>query len=465
MKKLIHDIHKGKNLSENLKKYVELAVPVYRDYGTLELTFSAYFLVEDIREESQELAAREAEPVARVLTAMGTLGRENCDYVALADDMKELREEITRKMDLFTAYTDRLICYEYVMNRMELRYLPEKELTKRLAEFDEEGYMEELKAYLFANTDESVVYDKIRMVMGQIPVHITRNKLFERIEEAATLYQGQDRSSMDSWLYMIRTSAMLYEPQHYVGQYAALEQKLKRLEEADYDNLSESEYDALAAILEEAAEEIHEITDFYYSLQKVVNGIYAMCLILPYCETESKLVKAGRAIWCCLAKKEYREEMLQPLEGRIESCVEKSSYLESVFFEIKSSYQKELSETGLTSFFEDFALVANLLSDSLFIDLSRVEEEEKADSAYVKAHTGRLLEELEEKLRTLSRPVKRAVTAQILDKLPLPFQAASEVQEYVLVNLMGCSNKAEKCVVLTILQDLMQEEKEWSQNR
>lgn len=269
---------------------------------------------------------------------------------------------------------------------------------------------------------------------------------------------------MDSWLYMLRTAAMLYEPQHYVGQYAALEQPLKQLEQADYDNLSEREYDELAAVLETGARDIHEITDFYYNMQKVVNGIYAMCLILPYCETESKLLKAGRSIWRCLAKKEHEEEMLLPLEGRIEPCVEKSSYLESVFYEIKSSCQKELAEVGLTQFFEDFALVTNLLSDSLFINLSRMGEEEKADGAYIKAHIDQLLEELEEKFQSLSRPVKRAVMAQILDKLPLPFQSATEVQEYILLNLMGCSNKAEKCVVLTILWDLMQEEKEWSQN-
>lgn len=465
MKKLIHDIHKGKNLKENLKKYAELAIPVYMDYGMLELTFSAYTLVEEIVEESQELAARESEPIARVLAALGTLGQENCDYASLAADMQELRREITRKMDLFTAYTDRLICYEYVMNRMEMAFIPEKELTKKLADFDEKEYMAKLNEYLFGNTDQSVIQDKVRMVMGQVPAHITKNKLFERIEEASTLYKDQDRSAMDSWLYMIRTSAMIYEPQHYVGQYAALEQQLKRLEQADYDNLSESEYDELAAVLETGARDIHEITDFYYNVQKVVNGIYAMCLILPYCETESKLVKAGRSIWCCLAKKEYKEEMLLPLEGRIEPCVEKSSYLESVFYEIKSSCQKELTEVGLTQFFEDFALVTNLLSDSLFIDLSRMGEEEKADGAYIKTRTSQLLEELEEKFQSLSRPVKRAVVAQILEKLPLPFQSAAEVQEYILVNLMGCSNKAEKCVVLTILWDLMQEEKEWSQDR
>ncbi len=40
--------------------------------------------------------------------------------------MNHLRDEITDKMDVLTAYTDRMICYEYVLNRMELKYLSRK---------------------------------------------------------------------------------------------------------------------------------------------------------------------------------------------------------------------------------------------------------------------------------------------------------------------------------------------------
>ena len=72
------------------------------------------------------------------------------------------------------------------------------------------------------------------------------------------------------------------------------------------------------------------------------------------------------------------------IEASFFFCVEKSSHLESILYEIRSSYKKELMETGLAGQFHDFVLVANLLSDSLFIDLSvSGEEEEKADLSYV----------------------------------------------------------------------------------
>ena len=44
MRKLIQEIHNGKNIRENLKHYADIAVKTYVDYGTLEMTFSAYSL-------------------------------------------------------------------------------------------------------------------------------------------------------------------------------------------------------------------------------------------------------------------------------------------------------------------------------------------------------------------------------------------------------------------------------------
>ena len=45
MRKLIQEIHNGKNIKENLKHYADIAVKTYVDYGTLEMTFSAYSLL------------------------------------------------------------------------------------------------------------------------------------------------------------------------------------------------------------------------------------------------------------------------------------------------------------------------------------------------------------------------------------------------------------------------------------
>ena len=96
MKKLIHDIHKGKNIKENLKHYSDLAIRTYVDYGTLEMTFSVYTLLEEEVDEDS-YSEEKQESLKRVKKALGTLGGQGCDYTALMEEMKSFREEITGK--------------------------------------------------------------------------------------------------------------------------------------------------------------------------------------------------------------------------------------------------------------------------------------------------------------------------------------------------------------------------------
>lgn len=462
MKRLVHDIHKGKNIQKNLMLYRDRVVQTYYEYGALDLTFSAYTLLEEVSERETEPAHTEKGAISSILRVLGELAQENCVYRDVADEMKELRKEITDKMEFFTSYVDSLICYEYVLNRMELKFLPEQELTEILRGFREEEFLWRLKEYLLGSKDQSVIQDKIRLLISHIPIYMTKNKLLGKIGDALTLYKDSERSSLDEFVYILRSSAMLNEPKKYAGEYTDVEEGLKRLQQVDYVNMTKEEYDELVKVAERTMQSVKELTDFYYSLQKVVNGIYAMCLLSPYVETEHKSVQTARSIWAGLANGEYRAEMLVPLEGRIEECVDKSDYLESVLDEIKASYKEELEELSLTQFFVDFTLVVNLLSDSLFIDLEHVGDKEMADADYVQQCTEQLLEELSLKFSQLSRPVKRVVMSRLLEKMPVMFRNVQEIEEFIRVNLFGCQDRAEKAAVMLLLRDLMQEEKEWS---
>lgn len=459
MRHLIQEIHKGKNLKINLERYKDTALSSYGEYAALELTFSAFTMVQEIMEEKQEMAGEERDILQKILSALGELGSGSKKVNAILSLMRELRQEITDKMDVFTCYTDRFLIYEYVLNRMELKYLPEEELNKKLAFFDEKEYMQRLSSWLFSDRDQSILHEKIHLVMGQIPVHMTKSKFSQRVSEAMTLYKDGDKGALENFIYMIRTAAMVYEPAKHVGEYPFFEDILQRLSTADYAAMDEETYQEMLGILEEGARQIRDITDFYYSLQKVVNGIYAMCILQNYRALESRLVKECHLVWSCLSEKEYRDEMLEPLEGQIEDLLEKTSYLEAVLLEIKSSYSRELQDFGLMDFYDDLVIVANLLSDSLFVDLEQAVKEEKADAAYVQKRTEELLAELIQKFSEVSRPVKRAIMGLILEKLPMTFGKTEEVQEYIQVNLLGCQDKAEKCVVMMILWDLMQEER------
>lgn len=78
--------------------------------------------------------------------------------------------------------------------------------------------------------------------------------------------------------------------------------------------------------------------------------MYALCLMVPYQEKESRLVRGCRQVWVSLARKDYRDEMLEPLEGQIEDRLERTSYLETVLFDSRDSYRAELEALELTGF-------------------------------------------------------------------------------------------------------------------
>ncbi len=457
MKKQIQDICKGKDLASNLKWYRNAAVSTYSEYASLELTFSAYTMLQEVVEEKPELAAREEDAVHTMLVSLRAIGEENVDYPEVMSAMQKLRDNITGKMDFFTAYTDRLIIYEYVMNRMELSFESEKELDARLAEINENTFLDQLCFWMYADKDQNVLQEKQHFVIGQIPVQLTKAKFFEKISEALTLYKGSEKASLDDFIYMIRTTAMLYEPYGHTEEYAETIKVLQEFDKTDFADISKERYEELTVLLEEEAQYIHRITDFYYTMQKVVNDIYALCVLMPYAEDKSKLILACESIWRCLAGKKYMDEMLVPLEGRIEEYVEKTSYLEAAMIEVKSSYQEEIDRQNMKEFFEDLTLAANLLSDSLFIDLEKARQTEIADDSYVKQRTEELLDELSARMAQMSRPVKRAVMGAVIEKLPMQFQKPQEMEEYIRVNLLGCRDKSEKLIVMSILADIMSE--------
>lgn len=462
IKRLIQEIDRGVALRKNLPAYREMLADTYVNYAAVELTFSAYLLWEtatetaDEREEAWQACYEEVmRLLAETADAVDGAGEQIPSLVARAG---RIREEITTQMDVYTSYTDRLINYSYVLGRLPVRFAKEQDFLEHVKSLDEEELLRRLLGFVHGQGDAGVQKERLQVLAGLLPVQMTKNKWLEKIERTLTLYKGGDRASLDTFVYMIRSAAMLHQPQQDTKSASRMGTCVRRLQQTDFDSLNEADYDRLQEELDAVSKEVLEITDLYYSLQKVVNGIYAVLLAVRHGEGASGIGTKCTKIWRETAGGTCREESLIPLEGRIEAYVERSSYLEAVLFEIRSSYREILDELGLTHAFEDFAAIANLLSDSLFIDLEQTKEEGVLEDGEWRRISDGLLEELSECLSSLSKPVKRAVMAAVLEKLPSEFQSADEIAAYIRTNLFGCRNLAEKAAVLVELGEWMEDE-------
>ncbi|MCI8364990.1 MAG: hypothetical protein HFG34_08585 [Eubacterium sp.] len=459
VRRLIRDIDRGKNLQKNLPAYRNLLADTYLDYAAVELVFSSYLLVDSLP-EYHGLSPEERALYEEVISWLRRLTGISREEISKAlEEIQKVRDQITKRMEQYTFYTDRLICYEYVLDRMKLRFTEDKEIEGRLEDIQEEEFIKQLMAFVVAHEDQSIVRDRLQSLMGILPVHMTKNKLLEKIEQTVTLYKGSDVASLEGFAYMIRSAAMLHPLDESTDD--EIDSLLTELESTDFKELDADTYKKLCDKLEQVSERICEITDFYYSLQKVVNGCYAFGLVKLHNDKNTETQKISHRILSAVVKGELEEEELEKLEGRIEECVEKSSYLEAVLFEVKSSCKEILRDLELEQEFEDYARIANLLSDSLFVDLAADNQEIIVDEQKAAQVAAELAEELSRKLAECKRPVKKAVMAAVLEKLPAGFPGTREVEEYIRTNLFGCQDISEKAAAILELEQMMSEAEYW----
>ena len=76
-------------------------------------------------------------------------------------------------MEKLTAYTDIFQAYEYVMNRVEGRFMPQ--LVGKKPE-NTDVFMEEILNYLTQDSDPSGFHERFQLVVSQLPVRFTKNK-------------------------------------------------------------------------------------------------------------------------------------------------------------------------------------------------------------------------------------------------------------------------------------------------
>lgn len=182
------EITKGKNLSENLLKYGNGMCSMYNGLGFIKMSMN-YYTVLDIARDLQNdkdllnMINRLNELVERFVE------NDECDDYEAFNELNSFREQIIEIMEVITAYVDRLRIYEHVLNRVEYRF--------NNGELDYDYYntymTNEIMHYILSDKDNVVINGKISEIVGQLPVRMLKDRFFEHIRDAFTLYHGAGR--------------------------------------------------------------------------------------------------------------------------------------------------------------------------------------------------------------------------------------------------------------------------------
>ncbi len=468
IRNLSQEVRSGKQLQENIPQLFNTMADHYQTYASVRLTMHYFSFYEAYLDEESTWGGQAKETIA----CINHIIRENilnrCVGEAREKAISEtdmLRKEISKRMNVLTAYTDIFQVYEFVLNRLEYRF---KEIIEPV---DEEEVEREILRYIFAEEDNLVINEKIREIIGQLPIRITKQKYFDLLQDSLKSYLGADEASLQTYLYMLRTSAMLYREEGMEDCYPELAKRMDQLSKVDYKNITKEAYDQCVGSLQVATLMLEIDTTIYFGLQEIVNEVYAMLLCSTYAgmvdndfrvatDTAMIILQEINTAFTQTEKTELNEELIDKfsdMEGVQEELSYELTLLEDALYEVEHSHQELAQSMMLDQLLQILLRSQKLLSNSLFIDLDEVQKENIVDEALLEAETKALTEELETLFGNQDKIVSRAIMANTLSKMPVFFKDHKEVMDYVRYSIERCSDVYEKAACVEIINDIMSE--------
>lgn len=464
-KTVIREIEKHKNLETNIPAYGGAYINAVYEYSLIRLVLG-YYTMKEVEQDTGQVSADAflAHTMERIHTLLfqTILEKDNVeDNKAALEEIHSVREELTDKMTVLTAYTDALQLYEYVLNRIEYG------ITGESIDVDETELAAKVFQYLFSDRDKMVVNSKIQMVTGQLPIRMTKKRFFDYLTDTLNIYKGSDKSSVDGFVGMLQSTALLELPKGYGEDYPEITKVIRLLEDMDYKNMDLTGYQALMEQFSVTTTRLTELVSNYLLAVELVNNLYAALLARPYQRNEesetqtciSMLEGLHNAFITNGEIPEFVDEGFVEIEGVQEILGEDIMQFESILPDVMSDNRDTISWLMSDEMFENLFRISKLLSNSLFIDLEDNEQgEESADAGYIMSKRDLVIGQLTEFFDTHPKEVNRAVMAALFSNMPVLFNSQQEIKEYIEYSLGHCGNPSELMACAKLLEEMMAEE-------
>ena len=384
------------------------------------------------------------------------------DFLSDNDGSKELldlRKEVTHEVEVLTSYADCFQIYEYVLNRMERKFVPGGKISA-----GEESFLKRLLEFITGTSDSAVMNGRIRQIIGQLPVRLTRQKFYSLLMEGLSIYVGSPKENLRDMMYTLRTESMIQLPEGMEAGHKEIFEILEQFKHTDYRNMTFNGYDEAAAKLSYASQVLTDESNYYVMLQDLIND---MC-VLMFSQKDAVIDVTEEAFYrsvitkirdkfeqedTAIEESEFLDDLTQ-LEGRQETYYDR--YL-------KVELPQENDELLLDPDYVRAVNVDRLLSGSSFAELIGLAGKEEqtdqisglVDRNYLEQTAKSYIQELEVLFENAPKPVVRAVMAKILSDLPVYFNSIDEIKEYIKGSMDSCMDQAEKETCMELLEELM----------
>ncbi len=440
-RELIHEMKKKKKYKEYKQQYTERFGALYYDYASIQLAFSYYTLFEILSEKECPWMKERIEHFNSILHEEGEKA---------VKELNDLRDEVMKTMDNITLYTDILSIYEHIMNRVEYRY-------KECSVPNIESSIADIQKFLFSDKDMVVTNDKIKTIISELPLRMTKQRFFDILTESLSIYKESDEAGVNGFLYMVRTIAGLKDSLQPIEGIEGIEAFIDTLKCADYSNISEEDFEQFTSQITKYGDDLTDMVNLYMQLQECINHYYTMLLCKPFAgKLSHSSENAVHMVTHILENFDGAfdtvldgcNEDLEALEGKQESIMERVMDYEAALNDVLAECSDDSAVNALYT-------CSKLVSSSMFIDLEEADESTPATAEYINNATADLIADFDSFFTEHTRVVNRAVMSQVLGVVPVFFNSTEEIMEYVRYSLTHCNDTSELCACLDLINGIM----------
>lgn len=458
----VNELIKGRKVEENLHIYSEGLSSLYKRMAELRMAMNYFTFAEVYTEMDRETGKVIESSVDKIQKLVNDIVLSDTLIEGTIEEISEFRDELIRKMEILTSYTDRFQVAEYILNRVEYRFSN--------SGFDDAYYNDKFEKdiyrYITSDKDNSVINMKLSQVIAQIPMRLSKNKFYDLLKDSFSLYKGSEKQSVDDFLYMIRTAGTLYKPDGFETEFPALNTYFDSLGSIDVENITKEQYDNYRKQLDKASALVEEYADFFVMITEVLNDVYSIALnfeALTDLNETDKLKDIISDSYDLIEGNEINPEKISQQFVLFEGLQEKLSARifnpESAMDEILNINEAAIKGTSYEKAFDNLIITSKLQSASTFARLTDDDgKKETADEEYVDEVLSELVKEFAGLFETVDRYGKRAVMALVISNLPAFFNNLEEFKQYVHVALSQCTDSAERQACMALINLLITSE-------
>ncbi|QUI23160.1 hypothetical protein HZI73_13060 [Vallitalea pronyensis] len=459
------DLKKGKNLEKTLKQLAIKGQSHYYKVALYNMLFHYITFLETIHDASIMEDLQLDEESDTFLRFMLEPLKSYQDLSSLTFNTEELlafRKTLEIKMTAITSYTDALDQYEYIINRMEGAYMEQQEQI-----VDDETLAGDLVGFIFSEENNFIISEKMKTVLSQLPIRMTKNKFFAYVDEAMELFKGSSVHDIDQYVAMVKDAIMPDDSKAYQGNFKTIQKTLEALGHTSYKDMDQKTFESMYALKCELSDKLNCLAAVYTLAVNIINNFIelSLCDFTEYYQEDQDIVLAQDMINRMSNRVEQFEldelmaKALEGLEGVIEENLEQAVRFNGLIQQAMDKYQNQLTTYDLTKSYHHVERLAYMAtSTSYFIDVLNQEEdikEERVDDQVLALKKEKLLMLIDKAMGDKSAVYRRSIMSKLFYLLPVSFTTPKDIHDYMLQSLHQCTNKVEKNAAIEILLDFM----------